>query len=70
MLILFIESKNAYFFENIFPMKIDIEKNLSHIDTCVNPLESSNIELRRSKRVRKATNFGNDFHVFLVDNDP
>ena len=36
-----IESKNAYFFENIFLMKIDID-----IDTCINPPESSNIELR------------------------
>ena len=43
---------------------------IPHIDTCVNPPESSNIELRRSKRVRKATNFGNEFHVFLVENDP
>ena len=49
-----IESKNTYFFENVFPMKIDIEKPLSHKETCVNTPESSNIEQKRSKRVRKA----------------
>ena len=104
-----IESKDAEFFEDIFPMKLTIKRSLSHgengndppeigrcsgdppelgrcsgdppeIGRCSDdpperrrsssdPPESSKQELRRSKRKRVATNFGDDY-VFLAENDP
>ena len=51
-------------------MKSIFQRLLPHVDIHVDPFESSEIELRRSKRERKATNFGDDFHVFVIDNDP
>ena len=61
-----IESKNAEFFESIFPKKVHIDTTLPQVDLQSNSSESSNIELRRNKRIRKATDFGGDFYVFLT----
>ena len=65
-----IESKNTEFFENIFLMKSTFQRSLHYVDTCVDPPENSEIELRRSKSENKATSIGDDFHIFLVENDP
>ena len=61
-----IETKNAEFFEYNFPLK---SKNIYEV-SIQNSLNNSNEELRRSKRQRKETSFGNDFYTYLVDNDP
>lgn len=65
-----IKSKNADFFENVFPKKINCEKTLPQNKTLRNSFESSELEIRRSKRVRKAKSFGDDYFVFLTENDP
>ncbi|KAJ0103510.1 hypothetical protein Patl1_06354 [Pistacia atlantica] len=74
-----IESKNAYFFENIFPKKINCEKALPQNETFEsspqnetlrNSSKSSELEIRRSKRVRKAKSYGDDYYVFLTEDDP
>ena len=63
-----IETKNAEFFENIFP---PCDK-ISHAPVERENESTSNIEeLRRSKRPRKEYfSYGNDFQTFLVDNEP
>ena len=64
-----IETKNAKFFENIFPWKTNgqqqVQRNLRNESS-----DPSELELRRSKRERKETNIGDDFYTFLVDDDP
>ena len=66
-----IETKNAEFFEHIYPL---FEK-ISHapIDkstTDDNGIKNTHLkELRMSKRQRKETSFGDDFYTYLVDKD-
>jgi hypothetical protein len=66
-----IESKNAEFFESVFPLKSKLEKSLvgslCESDPCSDDFE---LEPRRSTRIRKETNLGDDFYTFLVDGDP
>ena len=64
-----IEIKNANFFENIFPMKLNGEHQVqkTSIDESI---ESSEFEPRRSKRDRKETKLGDGFYTFLIDEDP
>ena len=79
------ESRDATFFENIFPMRDDtsssrqefIEKDnstepMEHLElTQVENLEEDNDEApRKSKRQRTAKSFGDDFIVYLVDDTP
>ena len=68
-----IETKNAEFFESIFPLKSDNIPS-QPLNNSRNPLEDSDEhaveELRRSKRQRKETSFGDDFYTYLVNNDP
>jgi len=67
-----VETKNAEFFEHVFPLKTHVDKS-SHASSSSHAHESDDnveIELRRSKRARKATDFGNDFFTFLIDDDP
>ena len=67
-----VETKNAEFFEHIFPLKTHVDKP-SHASSSSHAQESDDneeIELRRSKRVRKETDFGKDFFTFLVGDDP
>ena len=69
-----IETKNAEFFEHIFPLseKIshtptsvdDIENSYDeHLPTTMDDMESSHDELRRSKRQRKEVSFRDDFYT-------
>ena len=64
-----IETKNVDFFENIFPWIINgqqkIQRNLR-----VESSDPFELELRRSKREMKETNFSDDFYTFLVDDGP
>ena len=76
-----IESSDATFFENIFPMKRDETPSDNMIPypipEPVVPSETPDVENnseecvpRRSKRQRREKSFGNDFAVFLVDDEP
>ena len=67
-----VETKNAEFFEHVFPLKTLVNKS-SHTSSSSHAKESDDneeIKLRRSKRVRKETDFGKDFIIFLVGDDP
>jgi len=61
-----LETKNVEFFEHIFPLKVN--------DTFEQPIntysDAMSEGLRRSKRQRKETSFGDDFYAYLVENDP
>jgi len=61
-----VETKNVEFFEHIFPLKVN--------DIVEQPIDNNSDAiyegLRRSKRQRKETSFGDDFYTYLVDNDP
>ena len=58
-----IESKDAEFFENIFPMKNRTPNNqIKEAIQADKTIEEENeLEPRRSKRVRKTTDLGDDF---------
>ena len=64
-----IEFYNASFFEHIFPMT-NKEKPIaiSH-DLSDNVVEENDHELKRCKRNRKETSFGDDFYTYLVTDD-
>ena len=79
------ESRDATFFENIFPMRDEtsssrqefIEEDIStepmehNEHTLVeNPEEDNNEAPRKSKRQRTPKSFGDDFIVYLVDDTP
>jgi len=61
-----VDTKNVEFFEHIFPLKSS--------GTSEQPIDSASDALsedvRRSKRQRKETSFGDDFYTYLVENDP
>ena len=68
------ESINAEFFEDIYPFKEKRHNNpskRSHEESGKSPNvqndQESDIELRRSKRPRKATSFGPDYLTFLSE---
>jgi hypothetical protein len=79
------ESRDATFFENIFPMK-DMHSNAkfyteiapdstipikSPVESFEQPLEKDDNEVSvRNKRQRIAKSFGDDFIVYLVDDTP
>ena len=73
-----IESRNASFFENIFPIKnaCDGSSLKRTHDTATSDIdhESINYEseeaLRRSKRARISKSFGPDFLTYLLENEP
>jgi uncharacterized protein YdcH (DUF465 family) len=64
---------NAEFFEYIFPLKTE-NAHSQPLNNSENSLEDSDEhaieELRRSKRQRKETSFGDDFYTYLINNDP
>ena len=67
-----IESRDASFFENIFPYNIvyeSIDNNKRSRDTISrsDPMED---EPRRSKRQRTSMSFGPDFLTYLLENEP
>lgn len=53
-----------------FLKKTSIEKKLSYTESTINSSESSNVELRKCIRMSKATNFSDDFYIFLAEKDP
>ena len=73
-----IESRNASFFENIFPRKNACNGSFlkrTH-DTVTSDIEHESINdeseeaLRRSKRARTSKSFGPDFLTYLLENEP
>ena len=79
------ESRDATFFENEFPMKDNTPSNSSHesipesfepvvhadVETHVEiPKEDDNIVTRKSKRQRVIKSFSEDFIIYLVDDTP
>ena len=71
-----IETKNAEFFEHMFPLKSSsiskapVENSSEYSDNSLDIIENEIKDLRRSKRQRKEKSFGNEFYTYLVDNDP
>ena len=72
-----IESRDAIFFENIFPMKNKLSRPIceeSNFDFSFNKEGGTNDqacnEPRKSKRRRKNKNFGDDFCTCLLEDDP
>ena len=79
-----LESWDATFFENIFPMNVAyslpsssnefIHEPTPAIESFIDPLgieEDSNVVApRRSKRERVEKSFGDDFIVYLIDDTP
>jgi hypothetical protein len=63
------ESKNAIFFELVFPMK-EKEKTLYKPIDATNKLVNDVHEIRRSKLARKEKSFGNDFIAYIVEDEP
>ena len=73
------ESRNATFFENVFPHKMYCEARLQKRSFDAITSESQNRpndelnkdeELRRSKRMRISKSFGPDFVTYLLKNEP
>jgi hypothetical protein len=80
------ESNDATFFEDIFPMKETSSSSIQEmpssstqelfpeptmaIEHFENPVEDDNEAPKRSKRQRTAKSFGHDFIVYLVDDTP
>ena len=62
-----IETKNADFFKNIFPMKLNDEQvQKTSKDKFIEPFE---FESKKSKRDKKETNLGDGFYTILIDED-
>ena len=69
-----IESRNASFFENVFPYKSTQESNSSKRthDTAIDSSQGQqdDDEPRRSKRIRTSKFFGPDFLTYLLEDEP
>ena len=80
-----IESRDATFFENIFPMRdgtcssrqefiedVSSADPIEHNEPTLveNPEEDNNDAPRKSKRERTAKSFGDDFIVYLMNDTP
>ena len=64
-----VETKDAEFFENIFPLKDGhIPKRVGN--SSFQNEDDSFENLRRSKRQRKETSFGDDFYTYLIQDEP
>ena len=66
------ETKNAEFFEDVFPLKSRASSSTisSHeqlVETYIEPISE---DLRRGKRHRTEQSFGNDFYTYLIKDDP
>ena len=65
------ESREAVFFLNVFPMKDKLSKSIGENSMSINSIENQvGTELRRSKRGRIEKNIDNGFLTYLVENDP
>ena len=62
-------SENAIIFEHLFSLKNKEKVLHESVDTSNDPVDHVQ-ELRRSKRVRKEKSYGNDFLVYIVENEP
>ena len=72
-----VETKNAKFYEDVFPLKSRQPTGTNSDSFRIKPeqsLENHNEfmaeDLRRSKRQRKETSFGDDFYIYHVEDDP
>ncbi|XP_043694068.1 uncharacterized protein LOC122644742 [Telopea speciosissima] len=74
-----IESRDAEFFENVFPLKSNllerkVDSSVSsfgqEVSKNIEPISSDSSQLRKSKRQKKATFLDGDWVVYLLDNDP
>ena len=68
-----IESRNASFFENVFPYKSTQESNSSKMthDTAIGSSQGQqDDEPRRSKRTKMSKSFGPDFLTYLLEDEP
>ncbi|CAH9068398.1 unnamed protein product [Cuscuta epithymum] len=68
-----IETKNAEFFESVFPLKPEYKTVVPYRES--EPLKENTFNdepsnLRRSKRPRIEKSFGNDFYTYLVNDEP
>jgi len=61
-----VETKSVEFFELIFPLKVSSTSE-QPIDIVIDTVCE---DLRRSKRQRKETSYGDDFYTYLVGNEP
>ena len=72
-----IESRDAVFFEDIFPYKREIEKTsgkrthemVFRDKSPEEPIVNTEIEPRRSKRSRISKSFGPDFIAYTIDSE-
>ena len=77
------ESRDAIFFENIFPMRDETSSSrqefieddssaepIEHNEHTLNPEEDNNDAPRKSKRQRTIKSFGDDVIVYLMDDTP
>ena len=69
-----IESRNASFFENVFPFKSTQESNSSKRthDTVIGSSQGQqdDDEPRSNKRTRTSKSFGPDFITYLLEDEP
>ena len=64
-----VETKDAEFFENIFPLKDGhIPKRVGN--SSFQNEDDSFENIRRSKRQRKETSFGDDFYAYMIQDEP
>ncbi|KAK3014683.1 hypothetical protein RJ639_009812 [Escallonia herrerae] len=64
------ETRNAHFFEDVFPYKVAQEQSSSERTSMDQELSQEEDESRRSKRARTSTSFGPDFLTYLLENEP
>ena len=70
------ESRNASFFENVFPCKSKVEPNSSKRsfettnENSKDGNDTSEVEPRCSKRVRVEKSFGQDFLTYMLEGEP
>jgi len=66
------ETKNAEFFEDIFPLRSRASSStVSSLEELVETYsEPISRDLRRSKRHRTEKSFGDDFYIYLIKDDP
>ena len=67
------ESRNASFFEHIFPWKTQEETSSNkrtHSPEEPEEVEPEEVELRRSKRTRVEKSFGSEFLTYMLEDEP
>lgn len=65
-----IEAKYIEFFENVFSMKSRSTFTSHKPSNAFNENEINELELGESERARKETNFGDDFYIYYVNDEP